>query len=432
VSIERRLRRRKDGQRHAVWRVRWYVGGRERSRTFDRAADAQAFEAKVRTLKRTDALAELDAGKETLAAFAEQWWELYARPNLSRNTLEVYARFWNRYVLPNLGDYRLRELTPTGITRFRAKLERQSVGREAIRKTMTILQGVLQRAVEWEQIASNPAKVARKPPAQRQHAVRPLPPEQVEQLRRHLIGRGRHRDAVLVSILAYAGLRPQEAAALRWRHIRERTLLVEAAVVDGELKGQKTGRPPRTIDLLQPLKQDLTEFHLRQGRPRPDDFLFPTHSGDLWTTHDWKNWRRRIFYLSTRACGLEGVRPYDLRHSFASLLIHEGRLSIVEIAQQLGHNPTTCLSTYAHVMAELRGAEKVSAEEQIRAARDPHAQTDTAQKRPTSPSGAFVVHSFGSTKGSPEPDSNRRPLPYHGSALPTELSGRNFWRSTDL
>src|SRR5690606_18440053 len=25
---------------------------------------------------------------------------------------------------------------------------------------------------------------------------------------------------------------------------------------------------------------------------------------------------------------------------------------------------------------------------------------------------------------SPEPDLNRRPLPYHGSALPTELSGR--------
>ena len=45
---------------------------------------------------------------------------------------------------------------------------------------------------------------------------------------------------------------------------------------------------------------------------------------------------------------------YDLRHSFASLLMHEGRLSIVELAEQMGHNPTMCLSTYAHVMAELR------------------------------------------------------------------------------
>ncbi len=31
--------------------------------------------------------------------------------------------------------------------------------------------------------------------------------------------------------------------------------------------------------------------------------------------------------------------------------------------------------------------------------------------------------------GSPLPDSNRRPLPYHGSALPTELRGRAWQRS---
>jgi hypothetical protein len=41
------------------------------------------------------------------------------------------------------------------------------------------------------------------------------------------------------------------------------------------------------------------------------------------------------------------------------------RLSVVEIAAQLGHNPTVCLDTYAHVMAEERGAEHVSAEQQI-------------------------------------------------------------------
>jgi integrase len=52
------------------------------------------------------------------------------------------------------------------------------------------------------------------------------------------------------------------------------------------------------------------------------------------------------------AVGINGARPYDLRHAFASLLIHEGRLSVVDIAAQLGHNPTVCLDTYAHVMAE--------------------------------------------------------------------------------
>jgi integrase len=46
----------------------------------------------------------------------------------------------------------------------------------------------------------------------------------------------------------------------------------------------------------------------------------------------------------------------DLRQSFALLLIAESRLSIVEIAAQLGHHPTVCLDIYGHVMAE-RGGE---------------------------------------------------------------------------
>src|SRR5437763_11631153 len=101
--IQRRERRRRDGRPYTVWRVRWYEGAHERSRTFDRAADAQAFEAKVRTLKRTDGLAELDAGTETLTQFVEQWWKLHAGPNLARSTLELYAGMWNRHALPRLG-----------------------------------------------------------------------------------------------------------------------------------------------------------------------------------------------------------------------------------------------------------------------------------------------------------------------------------------
>lgn len=69
-----------------------------------------------------------------------------------------------------------------------------------------------------------------------------------------------------------------------------------------------------------------------------------------------------------RAVGLEGARPYDLRHSFVSLLIHEGR-SVVEVARQAGHSPTMTLDVYAHVFDEFDIAERVSAEDQIAQAR---------------------------------------------------------------
>ena len=44
----------------------------------------------------------------------------------------------------------------------------------------------------------------------------------------------------------------------------------------------------------------------------------------------------------------------------------------MDIAAQLGHNPTVCLDTCAHVMAEQRGAEPMSAAEQIWRARRTH------------------------------------------------------------
>src|SRR5215218_8163184 len=147
---------------------------------------------------------------------------------------------------------RLRDLNVPTLMRLRADLEADGVGRQAVRKSLAVLQNILQRAVEWERIGSNPARSVRKPPMRRDRAITPLTPETVERIRATLLDQGRVRDATLVSVLAYAGVRPQEAVALRWRNVRKNTWLIEQAAADGELKGQKTNRPPRTGTLLAP------------------------------------------------------------------------------------------------------------------------------------------------------------------------------------
>ena len=135
-----------------------------------------------------------------------------------------------------------------------------------------MLQGVLQRAVEWERIAQNPMRVAHKPKARRRIVIRPIPPVQVEQLRHHLLAEARLRCATLVSVLAYSGLRPGEALALSWERVGERTIAVTGASSMGRLKGTKTGAE-RTVRLLSPLAQDLAEWRLAQGRPEPDTIV---------------------------------------------------------------------------------------------------------------------------------------------------------------
>ena len=103
--------------------------------------------------------------------------------------------------------------------------------------------------------------------------------------------------------------------------------------------------------------------------PVNDVLVFPGRSGAVWADDAWRYWRRRVFTPAVQAEGLASpVRPYDLRHSFVSLLLAEGA-NVVEIARQAGHSPTMTLSTYAHLFDETAGAERVSAEDQIRRAR---------------------------------------------------------------
>jgi integrase len=91
-----------------------------------------------------------------------------------------------------------------------------------------------------------------------------------------------------------------------------------------------------------------------------------------------------VYVPAAQAVGIETPRPYDLRHYFASLLIHEGRHSVIDIAAQLGHDATMTLSTYAHVVAELRDAPRsaLTSRSAPPALRSP--EPNAAQIRPTS------------------------------------------------
>jgi integrase len=66
--------------------------------------------------------------------------------------------------------------------------------------------------------------------------VAPLAPLVIERMRAQL----GQRDALLLSLMGYQGLRPGEALALRDDSVRERTLLVDRAVSFGEEKATKT------------------------------------------------------------------------------------------------------------------------------------------------------------------------------------------------
>jgi integrase len=149
--------------------------------------------------------------------------------------------------------------------------------------------------------------------------------------------------------------------------VRDRTLLIERALSLGAEKDTKTASH-RTVRLLAPLAADLREWRMCCGRPSDRELIFPGHDGQPWGECAYQSWRRRAFKRAATAAGADGARPYDLRHSFASLLLHEGR-SVISVARQLGHGAQLTLGTYGHVIDEMDDRPQQDAESAIVAAR---------------------------------------------------------------
>lgn len=373
-TIERRSHRRTDGTTTDSWCVRYYdVRGVRRRRSFPSVEEAEferarlALEA-VTSITRAATVVPDEEGSMLLRAFW-QIWLADAESRLHQSTVRDHVRTWTNRVEPRFGDFELRQIKPRMVAQWRAELLARGVGAESVRKAMGLLQAIYTVALEWGEATSNPVKVVRKPRQGRRRVVAPLPPEAVEAIRARLLRSGHEPSGVLVSVLAYAGLRPGEALALEVRHLRERTLLIEQAVSHGVLKEQKTGREYRTVDLFGVLREELLAW-IAVFPNDPNRLIFGRPDGMPWRLDDWNNWRARAFQAAARDVGLGQPRPYDLRHSFASLLMREQRVSIVDLAEQLGHAPTMTLDTYSHVMREYRGAPPVDAEDWIRRARE--------------------------------------------------------------
>jgi len=390
------------------WLVRWREDGRQRGRRFIVKRDADAFDREVQRRRQLGplALTQLTTRGPTLGEWIADRWAPEHGATLEQSTRERYADVYRLHIEPWLGEVPLTELTVGRLRAWQADRIGAGIGVGTIEKARTFLSSVLRHAAESEAIPSNPLALVRPPLAEHRDSVTPLAPATVEGVRAVLAGSmdvhvparirrsgvrvagyvvpderdplTRQRDAAIVSVLAYAGLRPGELRALRWGDVRKATITVErAARPDGTIKSTKN-HERRAVRLLAPLAADLAELRLAAGHPTDDMLVLPpvgepaadAHPKAVtWTKTDWQVWRARRW---DKACTLAGMpaspRPYDLRHSFASLLLAEGK-SVHYVARQLGHSPALTLSTYGHLFAEYEDADRINAEQEIVKAR---------------------------------------------------------------
>ncbi len=351
-------------KRNGKWVDRWREGGRHRQRTFDRRGDRDAFRSDRIRRQQLGPLVRLEH-PVTLAEFMEDYWRLHAVPILEPATRGTYLQQWGKHIRPRLGDFELRAISRQMInTQLVAPMRRDGAGDPTIRQVLAILQSIFTYAVADDRVAENPVRKVTKPRQAGGREIPPVPPAIVERLR----ARVGARDALMVSVLAYAGLRPQELLALHWEDVTADALIVRRKNVDGEIYQYTKTRQDRRVKLLAPLGADLAEWKLATGHRA--GLVVARDDGKPWRAHDWRNWRRRVYQPNTVALGLAHSVPYDLRGSFVSLLAWEG-YTLLEVARQAGHSVAVCDRHYAGIFEDVDPAKRVSAEDAIRAAREP-------------------------------------------------------------
>jgi hypothetical protein len=190
----------------------WFPEGQKRA--------AVAFDAKTKARKFEGTADAIVARRATLA---EYWAGPFADHLATKapKTQRGYAQSYDLHIESRLGNVPLVRLDLKRVPRFAADLVRDGVKPSAADKSMSVLSAVLGLAEADGAVAVNPVpRLRRKRPKPR--LVRPLAPATVEALRAKLDPRG----AIIVSLLAYAGLRPHELTGLRWGDVLDVNLVV--------------------------------------------------------------------------------------------------------------------------------------------------------------------------------------------------------------
>lgn len=286
-------------------------------------------------------------------------------------------------VIPGIGAIVLADLKPREVDLWMKSLRERGLGNRTVEYAQAVLRRALQFAVEWEILDRNPA-AARFRAAKRKKAtssgakkIQFLNPDEA---RRFLDAVRNNRHQALYTLALTTGLRPEELYGVRWKDIdldAGRLTVNQVLSKTRRRKGEQVDRfqfgPPKTEksrrtidfpafvhDLLVEERSLITEARALAGARWEDNGLvFPSEIG---TPLEERNVLRR-FQKVCAVNALPRLRIYDLRHTHASLLIHEG-VHPKKIPERLGHSSIKLtMDTYGHLF---EGSDRDSAEKMER------------------------------------------------------------------
>ena len=355
MAVRKRVR--KDGS--TAWVCFFREGGKQSSRTFDTRKEAVAYDAEVKRNRRLGAFRESEPSSMSLGDWAEEWLRTHGgewSANTYRQRVGVLDRWVERPAKKGrtpLGRVPLRELGRDRVLQWRADILTNSVrvrrpdgevvdqpiSARHVNGIVRVLSSCLGQAVKAGKIPWNPCSTF---DDLKESLVEREGPSD-DDISRIIDAMPSSGDRVLVALMAYAGLRPAEAVAVKPSDIHDGTLHLSRSAQGGQAVSTKTERP-RNIRVRDALAAEIA------AHDAGDDWLVTTADGGL---IDFEEWRRHVWKPAVRAAGVKSPAkpsryavPYELRYSFVRRVLRDERMDLVAAAVETGHSVKVLSDTY--------------------------------------------------------------------------------------
>jgi integrase len=133
-------------------------------------------------------------------------------PTFKASTQHGYKTVLNNHVLPAWRDRRLRDIERIGIQQWVGEKFRQGTGWQTVRNAWVLLSGILESAVEYGYLTTDPARGVKFP----QKGLKEKPTIIAGETFTKLLDQISEPHRTMVRLIAATGLRIGELLALRW------------------------------------------------------------------------------------------------------------------------------------------------------------------------------------------------------------------------
>ncbi|MFD0856811.1 tyrosine-type recombinase/integrase [Actinomadura adrarensis] len=283
----------------------------------------------------------------------------------SKDTMRTYTRLAKLHIIPKIGKPELTDLTADDVEQWLDECS-EAMTTQTLKIVHMLLRQSIQFAQRRDKVGRNVAALVETPRGKRPtRKSRSLTLDQATKLLR-VAQDPQHRIGAYVILAIVSGLRTEELRALTWADIDLKKKVVYVLRSDRESGDTKTQESRRGIALADIAVEALKALRKRQAAER-------LHAGDAWQAHNLVFCRedgspynnQAVLYRFRKLTAAAGIGstwvPRELRHTFVSLMSHQG-VPLEKISGLVGHKNTKITETvYRHELRPVitEGAEQM-------------------------------------------------------------------------